>query len=194
MAFKGRDYDFLKILFRDDAAPVNRDAVADPGFAPQGLAARHIHGTPLPVVQPAGVGNGVRPGGKVGILRSKDFRTLVVFAAERVREHVGFLGVPGDQVGLFRINDGRQGVPPVPAFPGAQEAVFHAAGGQFSAVLACEFLAPVANAAQVVRAARSGCRFRGMGINAVGDACQQGNDGDDYENFNERETFAAWGK
>ena len=34
VAFKGRDYDFLKILFRDDAAPVNRDAVADPGFAP----------------------------------------------------------------------------------------------------------------------------------------------------------------
>lgn len=53
------------------------------------------------------------------------------FAAERVREHVGFLGVPGDQVGLFRINDGRQGVPPVPAFPGAQEAVFHAAEGSF---------------------------------------------------------------
>ena len=55
-------------------------------------------------------------------------------------------------------------------------------------------LSPVANAAQVVRAACPGRRFRGMGINAVGDACQQGNDGDDYENFNECETFAAWGK
>lgn len=47
VAFKGRDYDFLKILFRDDAAPVNRDAVADPGFAPQAWPRATFIGRPF---------------------------------------------------------------------------------------------------------------------------------------------------
>ena len=191
VAFQGRNHDFLKVLFRDDAAPVNGDAVADPGLAPESLAARHVHGAALPVVQPAGVGDGVRAGGKVGVFRREDVRALVSRAAEGVRQHVRLLVVPGDQVRLFRVHDGGQGVPPVAAFAGRQKAVLHAAGRELAAVLACEFLAPVTDAAQVVRAARSGRRLRGMGVNAVGDACQQGDDGDDYENFNERETFAA---
>lgn len=191
MAFQGRDHDFLKVLFRDDAAPVKRNAVADPGLAAQGLPARHVHGASLPVVQPASVGNGVRAGGKDGIFRREDFRPVVILAAEGVRKHVRLLVVPGDQVGLFCVHDGGQGVPPVPALPGGQKAVLHAAGGQLPAVLACEFLAPVADAAQVVRAARSGRSLRSMGINTVGYASQQGDDGDDHENFNKRETFAA---
>lgn len=44
---------------------------------------------------------------------------------------------------------------------------------------------------KIVRTARPCRRFRGVGIYRVGNARQQGENGDDHENFNERETFAA---